>query len=277
MRASKKLIKQKPFLSQITLLGFIVLGMWAMIMPSCVHDPFSPIDPGPIDTTGTPIDTNMNPVDTVPADTIDGDTVLGTPCDTNVVYFAKDVLPILVSNCAKSGCHDVQSHKEGVILTDFSRVLATGSVRAFDSSKSKMYKSITTTSGENRMPPSPAQRLTASEIALIAKWIQQGAKDLTCDDAVATCDTVGVSYASYIAPVMTKYCVGCHSAPGTAPSGNLSLNSYNAVRAVALNGKLVGAISWTAGYQQMPQGLSKLTDCRINKIKAWVNDGAPNN
>ena len=270
MNALRRNRRYSKYLNQAVLAGIILAATMSMMMPACVHDPFSPIDPGPIDTTGYP-------VDTIDVDTMDGDSTMGIPCDTNVVYFTKDVLPILVSNCAKSGCHDAQTHEEGMILDNFNNVMNTGKVKAYDLDKSKLYKAITTSSGEDRMPPSPAQRLTSEQTALIAEWILQGARDLTCDDNVGTCDTTGVSYATYVAPVLAKYCVGCHSAPGTSPSGNLSLNSYNAVRTVALNGKLAGAISWAAGYQQMPKGTTKLSDCKINKIKAWINEGAQNN
>src|SRR5690349_2132712 len=80
-----------------------------MLVTSCEHDPVGPIDPGPgpIDTTGNPIDTTGNPIDT---------TDHGTPCDPNVVYFEMSILPLLKSNCAKSGCHDAITHEEGIVL-----------------------------------------------------------------------------------------------------------------------------------------------------------------
>jgi hypothetical protein len=259
--------------SQYILAAVLMVGLTVLLMPACVHDASSPLDPGPIDTTGNPIDTME--IDTVPPDTMDVDTVLGTPCDSSLVYFSRDVLPILVSNCAKSGCHDAATHKEGVIMNNFNNVFNTGKVKPYDLNKSKMYKSITTNDGEDRMPPSPDPKLSTEEIALIAAWIQQGAKDLTCDEVMTTCDTTDVSYASFIVPVLKTYCTGCHS--GQNPDGGLSFTSYSTVKAVALNGKLVGSITWAAGYNAMPKETAKLSDCKISKIKAWVNNGAPNN
>ena len=125
------------------------------------------------------------------------------------------------------------------------------------------------------MPQPPNQRLTADQIALVSKWIQQGAKDVTCDDASGQCDTTNVTYSGFVAPLLTTYCVGCHS--GGSPSGNILLNSHAGVRTVALNGRLTGAITWANGYQPMPRGSGKLSECNINKIKAWINDGALNN
>lgn len=273
MSDKKKNIKATKSFSQVIFASILILGLIVMLMPACVHDPFSPIDPGLVDNTGFPTDTMQ--LDTVPADTMDEDIVLGIPCDTNLVYFSRDVLPILVSNCAKSGCHDAATHEEGVIMTNFNNVFNTGKVKPYDLNKSKMYKAIITTQGEERMPPAPDPRLSSDQIALIGKWIQQGAKDLTCDEATTTCDTTAVSYASFIVPVLKTYCIGCHS--GQTPEGGLSFTSYSTVKAVALNGKLVGSITWAAGYNAMPKESNKLSDCKINKIKAWVNNGAQNN
>ena len=94
--------------------------------------------------------------------------------------------------------------------------------------------------------------------------------------ATGSCDTAGVTYTSTILPLLqANGCTGCHS--GGAPSGNISLTDYNNVRTVALNGKLYGAISHSAGFTPMPQGGNKMSSCNINKIKAWIDAGAANN
>lgn len=241
----------------------LLLPMWiAALMPACTHDPFSPIDPDPVDTTG-------NPIDTMNHDT------LGIPCDTNVVYFDNQILPLLKSNCAKSGCHDAASHEEEIILDSYENVMNSKIIKAYNLNESDMYEVITETNPDKRMPEPPNQRLTGEQITLISKWILQGAKDLTCDEQAGSCDTTAVSYSGFVAPLLANYCVGCHS--GGAPSGNIALGSYAGVQSVALNGRLIGAITWASGYQQMPRSSAKLPNCTIDKIKAWVNDGAPNN
>lgn len=245
----------------LLLISLIALFIAAWI-PSCTHDPFSPIDVNPVDTTGNPVDTLFNEVDTS-----------GVPCDPNAVYFENQVLPIIKANCAKSGCHDPIKHEEGLILDSYSRVMKI--VKANNLSGSKLYKVITQTSGEESMPPYPNQRLSADQVALIRTWIQQGAKNLTCNPNYGLCDTTDVSYAQYITPLLTTFCTGCHS--GGQPSGNLSLTSYNDVQAIALNGKLAGAITWAQGYKKMPEGSNQLSSCTINKVKSWIHHGAPNN
>ena len=258
---------RSSWLNTVSLAGIFMLGIWTLSMPACVHDPFSPIDPGPIDTTG-------NPIDTMDVDTMDGGTT-GNPCNSDTVYFSRDILPLLKSNCAKSGCHDASSHQDGVVLDNYQHVMSSDVVRAFRPDNSDLYEAITENDPDKRMPVPPNQPLTSAQIDLIEKWILQGAKDLSCDEMTGTCDTTAVSYSTFVAPVLSTYCVGCHS--GGAPSGNISLNSYAGVRTQALNGKLVGAISWANGYQPMPKGSSKLSECKINKIKAWIHDGAQNN
>jgi hypothetical protein len=110
---------------------------------------------------------------------------------------------------------------------------------------------------------------------MIAKWILQGAKDLTCDENAGQCVTTNVTYSGFVAPVLLTYCVGCHS--GGAPSGNIYLTTHASVQSLALSGRLHGAISWAAGFPKMPQGSARLPQCTIDKIKGWIDDGALNN
>ena len=54
-----------------------------------------------------------------------GNTPTGVPCDPDSVYFDNQVLPILVSNCAKPGCHDAASHQDGVVLSSYASLMST--------------------------------------------------------------------------------------------------------------------------------------------------------
>lgn len=90
------------------------------------------------------------------------------------------------------------------------------------------------------------------------------------------CNTGGVTYSGTVVPLLQSYgCLGCHS--GGAPSGNISLQGYNNVKAAVQSGKLYGAISHAPGFSPMPQGGNKLSTCHISKIKAWIDAGFPNN
>ena len=96
----------------------------------------------------------------------------------------------------------------------------------------------------------------------------------------AECTTDNMSYANDVWPVINASCTGCHS--GTSPSGNISLENYTDVSAAAAispgnYGSLYGTISHASGNSPMPKGGSKLSDCTISKIKAWIDQGAMEN
>jgi hypothetical protein len=194
-------------------------------------------------------------------------------CDPNVVYFQQQVLPILVSNCTMSGCHDAASHQDGVILTSYANVMNTADVDPGDPGGSKLYRVLIDNDPDDRMPRPPAAPLSDAQKNIIYKWIQQGAKDLTCTSG---CDTsAAVTFSASISPILTAKCTGCHG--GTNPQAGINLSSYAGVKAKVNDGRLWGAINHLAGFSPMPKNGSKLSDCEIAKIKKWMDAGSPNN
>lgn len=90
------------------------------------------------------------------------------------------------------------------------------------------------------------------------------------------CNTENVSYTQTVVPILNNNnCVSCHA--GAGASGGIQLDSHNAVAAAAASGRLLGAIKHEAGYSAMPQGGSKLSDCEISQIDAWIAQGAFDN
>lgn len=252
--------------------GLILIFILSQLLGlgACKHDPFFDEEGmTPIDTTGNPVDTTGNPVDTTIVDTT------GTPCDADIVYFNRDILPILRSNCAFSACHDAASSQDGVNLETYETVMATADVEPFDLDGSKIYRMISDDDPDDRMPPPPNAPLNQEQIQLIAKWILQGALNLECDENAGVCNTTEVSFSTHIQPVLQNNCVGCHS--GNAPSGGVRLSTYAEVKQVADDGRLYGAVSWQEGFVNMPFGGNQLPQCTIDQIKAWIEDGAPNN
>ncbi len=55
------------------------------------------------------------------------------------------------------------------------------------------------------------------------------------------------------------------------------LVDYNSVVVQANNGKLFGAVNHDSGFAAMPKNAPKLSDCKIDQIKIWIEDGTPNN
>lgn len=90
-----------------------------------------------------------------------------------------------------------------------------------------------------------------------------------------TCDTLNMSFATNIQPLFNTYCTSCHN-PSTF-SGGQDLTTYAGVVNATDNGKLLGVINHAPGFQKMPQGAAKLSDCNISKITAWINQGMLNN
>lgn len=191
-------------------------------------------------------------------------------CSTDTVYFQNKVLPLLNSGCAMSGCHDAITHKEGVNLTSYSNILSTGGVRAGNPTGSKLYTVLNKT-GNDRMPPPPAAGFTQAQKDIVYKWILQGAKNNACND----CDTAVFTYSGAVSPIMNTYCKGCHNP--SSLGGGIDVSTYASVKTIAANGKLMGSINHTSGYIAMPQGGTKLSDCRIQQIQKWILSGALNN
>ncbi|HRI23094.1 MAG TPA: hypothetical protein PLZ45_00405 [Ferruginibacter sp.] len=227
------------------LLEIIGILLFLLIMMSCKHDI-------PIQVIETPVTGGEQ------------------TCSADTVYFQNSVLPLLNSSCAMSGCHDAITHKEGVNLTTYGNVMATGGVRPGDPANSKLYKVLNQTGGD-RMPPPPAAAFTQAQKDLIYKWILQGAKNNACND----CDTTLFTYSGAVSPLMNSYCKGCHN-PASA-GGGIDLSTYAGVRSIALNGKLLGSIRHDAGFIAMPQGGNKLSACRITQVQKWISAGSPNN
>ncbi|MFZ0281499.1 MAG: c-type cytochrome domain-containing protein [Bacteroidales bacterium] len=91
------------------------------------------------------------------------------------VCFERDVFPIFLNSCAKPACHDGTGESE-LVLTDFSSI-RNGVVPGAPYS-SPLYKSIISTTGENKMPPD--QPISIDNRILIRVWIEQGAEQIPC-------------------------------------------------------------------------------------------------
>ena len=194
------------------------------------------------------------------------------PCDVNKVYFEQQVLPILISNCAKSGCHDNISRKEGVVLTSYSSVINTGGIRAGNAGESKLYKLIVTSNPGDRMPEPPANPLTQEQKNLIYNWIQQGAQNLICQ---SMCDSTVYTFSGSISNIISAKCLGCHSV--TSAGGSIDFSTYAGIKATVTNGKLWGSINQLPGYSAMPKNGTKLSACEITQFRKWIDAGSPNN
>lgn len=236
--------------------GFLLFGVVSIsVFISCKHQPLDAPPPSGGGATGG------------------GGGLPTVTCSADTAYFGQQVLPIFISNCAVSGCHDVASHQNGVVLTDYANIVGTGEVRAGQPGNSKIWKVINETDPAKRMPRPPRSPLTQAQKDLIGKWMTQGARNNSCQ--ASACDTAAVTFSGSVKNILNNKCLGCHS--GTAASGGINLSVYAVVKAKVDDGRLWGAINQLPGYSPMPKGGSKLSDCEIAQFRKWIAAGAPNN
>ncbi|MDH3772584.1 MAG: hypothetical protein OET79_16565, partial [Nitrospirota bacterium] len=103
----------------------------------------------------------------------------------NPVSYWNDIRPILQASC--QGCHQPAKAKGDYILTDVKRLIAGGesdepALVAGKPAESFLIEQITPVKGKVEMPPKD-DPLHETEIALIAKWIAEGAVDDTPSNA----------------------------------------------------------------------------------------------
>jgi hypothetical protein len=192
------------------------------------------------------------------------------PNPTNdTVYFNTQVLPIIQSSCAMSGCHAAVNPAEGLNLTTYAGIKSV--VKSGNANDSKLIKEITRTDNK-RMPPLPAAPLDNATIELLKKWINQGANNTICANP---CDTVNVKFSTHVQPLIKNTCQGCHN--GGAPSAGIALENYTQIKTTVDNGKLWGSINHNSGFSPMPKGMPKFNNCQLRAIEIWITNGAPNN
>ena len=242
-------MKDKSFLF---LLGYFFIIL-VFGITSCQHDIIIPADyyyKGPCNC----------PSDSIP-------TIKDNPCSSDTVYFRNVILPLIQSSCAMASCHDVNSGGERKPLVSYTTIMSI--VVAGSSSSSQLYRKLSETDPQDRMPPAPNSPLTQAQKDLIKKWIDQGAKDNYC----SSCDTTAFKFALNIWPVIRDNCMGCHN--GTNASKGVLLTDYTHVKAIVTDGRLVKVLNALNGFKQMPPA-GKISTCKIVQINKWIANGAPN-
>ena len=84
----------------------VAIGIGLFI--ACTHQVSGP-------TTGTGGDTGGN--------NNNGGNGGGDNQGDSVICFESEILPIFLSNCAKSGCHDAASHEEGYVFDSYNGIM----------------------------------------------------------------------------------------------------------------------------------------------------------
>ncbi len=115
---------------------FVVLILSAVLWISCSHTPLIPVTPA--------------------------------------VSFSKDVQPLIIANCAMSGCHNSTGGELFPLMT-YNDIASSDLVTPGNAKSSRLYTAINGTGGDNSMPP--AGQLGNDDVLMIYLWIEQGAKN----------------------------------------------------------------------------------------------------
>ncbi len=214
--------------NKITHIGLLVLCVFMLSLNACKHEPVAPI--------------------------IDESTIPSNIC------FNEEILPLMQSNCAYSGCHAGNQDPD---LSTYNGIMDL--VKPGNPKGSRLYEFAI----GSQMPPSPKTPLNLQQVTLIYGWIKQGALNNTCG-----CDTNIYTFSGSVLPTILNFCSGCHS--GATPSGNINLQNYSQIVYAIDNKGLYGKI--TGASDPMPPPPSGLMSaCRILQIKKWIDAGKPNN
>ena len=225
---------------------------------SCTHDP---IFIAPDEEVGVVLGEEVVPPTNSGSD---------SSCDSDSVYFQNQILPIFIGSCAVTGCHNQSSREADIALVNYPNIMK--GIDPFDPRGSKYFKVITLEELDDLMPLNPVTgegfRLPDSQIALIEKWINQGATNNICE----SCDTSNYSFSGRIAPIFATSCatsIGCHS----SGSSNSAFTSYAEIKPFINNGLIMER---AVTKQDMPI-VAPLAACDIEVLVKWIENGAPDN
>ncbi|PBQ33706.1 hypothetical protein CNR22_18610 [Sphingobacteriaceae bacterium] len=178
--------------------------------------------------------------------------------------FQEQVLPVFISNCTMSGCHNATDKRAGYDLTTYEGIMQ--GVKAKHPLTSEVYTVIR---GKNpSMPARPYAKLSLRDVNMIKLWINKGARNTS---NCISCDSTNFDYASRIQPIMNAWCVGCHNSSNAG--GGYNLSDYSGVVAAIKAKRLMGSIRHTSGYLAMPQTGGQLSSCDISAIQKWIDAG----
>src|SRR5438309_1397467 len=99
------------------------------------------------------------------------------------VSYYKQVRPIFQAHC--QGCHQPAKARGEYVMTDFARLLAGGdsgdkAVVPHQPDDSRLVADVTPApGGQAKMPPDGKNPLSADEVALVRRWVAEGAADDT--------------------------------------------------------------------------------------------------
>ncbi len=188
-------------------------------------------------------------------------------CNWDTVYFVKEILPIIVSNCAGTECHDDKDPEGGMNFTTYVNIMLSKRIIPGNPDQSDFYEVL----AKHEMPPDGRDPLTPEQINAIRIWIKQGANNNDCFNG---CDSTNYTFSSAIWPILNATCKGCHS--NIKPSKGIKIIDYPSVKTLVNSGIFEISVFHLEGGSPMPPK-GQLDSCSMYKVRQWLNAGAPNN
>lgn len=206
--------------------------------------------------------------------------LFGSIAAANPVSYERDVLPILETRCNE--CHHPEETRGGLDLTRLPTMLRGGDELGPALVPGKPGESPLLQTALHELEPhmpKKEDRIPESELAVLRRWIAEGAKD---DTPEFSAEDVAF-FEREIRPVLHQRCFKCHA--GDEPESGLRLTSRFGILAggergpAAIPGKpeesrLVAAVRHS-GDLKMPRGGDRLSESQIAALEEWIRRGLP--
>ncbi len=216
------------------------------------------------------------------------------------ISFINHVTPVLMAKCGN--CHVRQAR--GMFSMESFETLMKGPdagvvIFAKDAAGSRLIEVI-----EEGDMPRGGLKITEVELAVLKKWIDEGAEydgddpkallvdlnpnasvgDLPVVKPVKSTGSESISFKNDVAPILLENCASCHGF-GNRPSGRFNLATYSGLLRGGENGPpilpgnpddsyLVKKLLGTGGGNRMPRGRDPLNEDQMKIITTWIQEGA---
>jgi hypothetical protein len=184
------------------------------------------------------------------------------PQPTPEPCFRTIIQPLFTSHCGKSGCHNPIDKYFGYDLTTYSGMMEKAVVPGDTAHSLLWYRA------------NHVSKLSQDKLDNIARWILMGAHNTQCENN--TIDTSNVHYSNFVNNFFEYNCRGCHSGRFAGQSGGLDFGTYDVIKSVVDDGRLLESIIPNGTLPHMPMYGNQLDEPTMAKIRCWINRGAPN-
>jgi hypothetical protein len=215
------------------------------------------------------------------------------------ISFTKQVAPLLVGKCGR--CH-VENARGMFSMANYDALMEGNNdgkvVFGGDADGSRVVEVIV----EGDMPRG-GLKVAAPELAMLKKWILEGAKydgqdtkvslttlapnvstDLPKIGVTRSTGKETISFSKDLAPVLNEQCANCHG-NGRRPSGRFNLTNFTAMLRGGESGPpvlpkkpaeslLIQKLKGTTSGERMPRQQPPLSDEVIAKFETWISEGA---